>query len=371
MSIFNNIKNINNIYHNDKEIVAVYANNKLVYSNSKIEYNYFVFNVPAETTISLSTVSGNNVLEWDRVTNWGDGSSDEATSHYYAKAGTYTVKTKHVINGTQYNDGNEATRKALIKCSIGCTDRLKYLFYECSNLKEVDLTPLNKIGELSFIDMDNMFNGCYSLTSINLPTNITVSGSLNSSFSDCSSLKSIDLTYINFTNINDMSSMFYDCSSLTSINGLEAISVSSVTTFNYMFSNCISLTSLNFKTWNPRNVKYMDYMFSGCTSLSNIYNINNLNLSKLQTAYYMFQNCNSLTSLDLSYWSFDYLGMSLSFMLYGCTNLTSLNLSGWNMRGVNSYNNMFKDCSNLTYDNIIKTGCDQDTLDKLYDAYHS
>jgi len=63
--------------------------------------------------------------------------------------------------------------------------------------------------------MSSMFEGCWSLTNINLSNfntnNVT---NMSSMFEGCSSLKNINLSNFNTNNVTNMSSMFIGCSSL-------------------------------------------------------------------------------------------------------------------------------------------------------------
>ena len=60
-----------------------------------------------------------------------------------------------------------------------------------------------------------MFDGCSSLKSIDLSSfNTTNVKDMSSMFWKCSSLKSLDLSSFNTTNVNNMLGMFYGCSSL-------------------------------------------------------------------------------------------------------------------------------------------------------------
>ena len=50
-------------------------------------------------------------------------------------------------------------------------------------------------------------------------------------------------------------------------------------------------------------------------------------------------------------------------MFNDCTSLTSLDLSGWNMSNVTSMYNMFRGCTSLT--SIRMVGCEKPTIDKI------
>ena len=68
-------------------------------------------------------------------------------------------------------------------------------------------------------------------------------------FRECSSLKSIDLSSFNTTNVNDMSGMFRECSSLKSID-LSSFNTTNVNNMSYMFYECSSLKRENIRINN-------------------------------------------------------------------------------------------------------------------------
>ena len=65
-------------------------------------------------------------------------------------------------------------------------------------------------------------------------------------FRELSSLKSIDLSSFNTTNVKDMSCMFYGCSSLQSID-LSSFNTTNVKNMSWMFYGCSSLKKENVK----------------------------------------------------------------------------------------------------------------------------
>ena len=87
-------------------------------------------------------------------------------------------------------------------------------------------------------------------------------------FRGCSSLKSIDLSSFNTTNVENMNCMFAECSSLQSID-LSSFKTTNVEDMRWMLYGCSSLQSINLSSFNTTNVyNYnMRWMFSGCSSL--------------------------------------------------------------------------------------------------------
>ena len=90
----------------------------------------------------------------------------------------------------------------------------------------------------------------------------------------------------------------------------------------------------------------MGYMFNGCSGLTSLDVISNWDTSKVTNMRAMFQNCRSLTSLDLSNWNTGSV-TNMSYMFYHCSSLTSLDVSNWNTGSVKDMSGMFSGCSIL------------------------
>ena len=106
------------------------------------------------------------------------------------------------------------------------------LFSEKSNLLEV-------IGAntSSVTDMDSMFIGCKSLTSIPLFDTSSVTN-MYGMFDRCSSLESVPL--LDTSSVKKMGYMFFECTSLKSVPLLDT---SKVTDMRYMFQSCYNVES--------------------------------------------------------------------------------------------------------------------------------
>ena len=85
-------------------------------------------------------------------------------------------------------------------------------------------------------------------------------------FSNCSLLKELNLSNFNTNNVTTMSGMFNMCSSLKKLN-LSNFNTNNVTSMFGMFNRCSSLKELNLSNFNTNNVTDMRYMFFGCTAL--------------------------------------------------------------------------------------------------------
>ena len=133
---------------------------------------------------------------------------------------------------------------------------------------------------------------------------------------------------------------------LAQINFNNCFNTSNVTNMNYMFTDCSSLTSLDVSGFNTSNVTTMWGMFRDCSSLTSL-DLGGFNTSNVTNMRDMFYNCSSLTSLDLSDFNTSKV-TNMNGMFGFCGSLISLDLSSFNTSNVTNMNYMFFYCSSLT-----------------------
>ena len=217
------------------------------------------------------------------------------------------------------------------------------MFYGCKSLKSLDLSifDVSQVTNMGFV-----FSGCSSLTSINLSNFNTINASfMKGMFSDCIMLESLDLSKFDTSQVTDMSYMFRNCSSLISLN-LSNFYTSQVTDMEFMFSCCSSLKSLDISLIDTSNVLNFGYMFSDCLSLKSI-DLSNFNGEKVLNFGFMFSGCSSLESLDLSNFHSSS-SSNMGNMFKDCTSLKSVDLSNIHTNNVTNLGDMFSGCSSLT-----------------------
>ena len=242
-----------------------------------------------------------------------------------------------------------------------------YMFHNCTSLESLDLTNFNTA---KVTNMKGMFSSCYALKTIYASDNFVTDQVTESTcmFSDCLNLKDYssskeDHTYANcgpigyFTygrgyamfddatgtltfsykgfkpegayELNEggnnpewisknsyvkkvvfdasfakarptsCNEWFFSCSNLTTIEGIEYLNTAKVTNMNYMFDNCESLKSLDLTKFNTENVTSMKFMFEACTTLTSL-DVSNFNTAKVTDINYMFSNCSALTTIYAS-----------------------------------------------------------------------
>ena len=139
---------------------------------------------------------------------------------------------------------------------------------------------------------------------------------------------------------------FMDLTKLETITGLEYLNTANVTDMSYMFSNCSSLTSLDVTHFNTANVTNMWYMFSSCSALLSL-DVTNFNTANVTNMRNMFSSCSSLTSLDVSHFNTANV-TNMSYMFSNCVALTSLDVTNFDTANVTDMTRMFMGCSSLT-----------------------
>ena len=194
-------------------------------------------------------------------------------------------------------------------------------FYDCKSLKSIDLSGLNGSQVTS---MSGMFSGCSSLSSLDLSSfDASQVTSMTAMFSGCSSLASLDLSSFDTSSATGMGSMFSGCSSLASLD-LSSFDTSSATGMTAMFSGCSSLASLDLSSFDTSSATGMGSMFSDCSSLASL-DLSSFDTSNVESMCGMFDGCSSLASLDLS--SFDTSKVTdMYYMFRGCSSLRAVAL---------------------------------------------
>ena len=138
---------------------------------------------------------------------------------------------------------------------------------------------------------------------------------------------------------------FENLTKLETITGLEYLSTEKVTRMNFMFFNCSSLTSLDVTHFNTANVTDMMSMFSNCSSLTSL-DVTHFNTAKVTNMRSMFSSCSSLTSLDVTHFNTANV-TDMSSMFYSCSSLASLDVTDFNTANVENMSNMFRGCIGL------------------------
>ena len=210
-----------------------------------------------------------------------------------------------------------------------------------------------KIHKIYLTDftMANMFKNDTNLTNIiGLENQDTIGNtSVSYLFSGCSSLESMDLSWMNVSSLKTMSYLFNGCTKMHTID-IHGLATRLVTSMSYMFNNCSSLVNLNMSGMDMSALTGITYMFNGCSSLES------LDLSEYdfaaaasQSATYMFANMTSLKTLDLSgiKWASN---KNVTYMFYNNRSLEKLDIRNWDVSKITSSSNYTSVFTYIPYD---------------------
>lgn len=266
-----------------------------------------------------------------------------------------------LISGDKFNDtlksftmtvetgiNQEKTVKKIIFTSLKPNTNLKTkkvgegvtAYYDPSSNTIYVYCPKKIIFNSSSYDM---FENFTAVEAIEFNTDIDTSKvtEFGSMFSNCNSLKQIDLKKFNTSGATNMSRMFFNCGKLESID-LSHFNTGKVTGFSLMFAYCDSLKSLNISSFNTSKSTKMSWMFLHCESLESL-DLSNFDTSKVKDFSLMFEGCTSLRHLDLS--SFNTSNATdLQRMFHGCSRLETIDLTGFKTSKVTTMEQMFSGC---------------------------
>ena len=237
------------------------------------------------------------------------------------------------------------------------------MFYNCTSLNYISGYNYNYRLNIYIynsdirVNMSNMFYNCKSLETINIyGTNYNIYATdFHSMFYNCFSLTNVYIQNLYFDYIQDMSYMFYNCKRLKYFSFgnfyLSSIRAERIS-MKGMFQNCESLTSLDLHSnFHTKNVEIMWDMFNGCSQLKSL-DLGNFDTSKVTDMESMFEGCSSLTSLYLGSFITNNV-QYMNKMFYNCVKLESLYFSKITTNSLGTMHQMFYNCKKLKYLNLF------------------
>ena len=232
------------------------------------------------------------------------------------------------------------------------------MFANCSKVEQIDFMrsiddDVAGVISFSFANVTNteaMFTGCTNLKTINFGFTAEDNKISNMSgmFNGCKSLTEMDLTPFNnnlCTSTNNVSSMFLNCEKLET---LKLCSFKKMKNMSQLVTNMgvkDYLKHLDLSEMDTSETTDMSYMMVLCNKLEDV-NLGNINMSKVTNASSMFSSCSSLKTLDLSKVTTSNL-IDISSMFQNCTSLESINFNNFNTSSVTNMCAMFNGCSTI------------------------
>lgn len=215
-------------------------------------------------------------------------------------------------------------------------------------------------------DATRMFFKCTNLKEADLSglasDNVT---SMEEMFIGCTKLEVVNLWNThkaNFMeNVTKTQKMFQGCSRLNKLTLPRKVKTEKLESMFYMFDGCSSLTALDLSAWNLNNVINMASLFKNCSGLTSVA-LPKVTSKKIQYMQRMFSGCSSLTSIDLSGWNVENV-TEMGDLFHDCSNLKDLDLSGWTPRSLTKIDRMFLNCTSL--ENINLSGWNLENMTEI------
>ena len=165
-------------------------------------------------------------------------------------------------------------------------------------------------------------------------------------FNYYSDLIYVDLSNLKTDDVRIMAFMFQKCEQLQTIVGLENFNTSKVTDMSAIFNECSSLTSIDVSHFDTKNVTDMSWMFSGCSSLTSI-DVSHFDTKNVTDMYSLFSTCKQLRTL-VGLENFNTSKVTdMSGMFSECLLLTSIDVSHFDTKNVTTMYAMFNTCKKL------------------------
>ena len=217
--------------------------------------------------IDSITTGGGSGSDCNVSTCW-DSLGYNDVPQYLDDAVTYGAQIKDTwdASSTSFNFSNNA-------------DIIYFPSLDVSNVSIISFgydTNLQYVGRLNVSskirELNNLFNGCKKLMEVDGINTWDTSGvtTMSFAFSDCESLKSLDLSNWDVSNVTNMWKTFYNCS---------------------------SLTSLDLSGWNTSNVTDMTTIIGNCTKLEKVDGFLDLTSCDYSSSYSYFFGYGSLSTL--------------------------------------------------------------------------
>ena len=339
------IDNGNSVFNSCTSIVG---GEGTTYSSSHIDYTYAHIDGGTSNPGYFT-----DIADYGKVKEAYAVLSDENTklTFYYDKKKTdrsgMSVGPFVTSLGRAWNDNSSSITTVIFDSTFANNTTLTSTASWFSNFDNLTtITGIENLNTANVTDMSFMFDGCSSLTSLD------VSGFNTSSVTDmscmvrnCSGLTTLDVSGFNTVNVINMNSMFYGCSGLTSLD-LSGFNTANLMDMNYMFYDCSGLTSLDVSNFNTANVSSMLYVFWGCAGLTSL-DLSSFNTANVMDMRYMFYGCSGLTSLDLSKFNTANVTNMMN-MFGGCSSLATIYVGDeWRTTAVAAGAFMFAECSSL------------------------
>ena len=229
------------------------------------------------------------------------------------------------------------------------------MFSYCTSLTTAPALPATTLSDSCY---SAMFQGCTSLTTAPvLPATTLTNQCYYSMFEGCTSLTTAPELPATTLASSCYLGMFQDCTSLSTVPSVLPATELKNGCYQWMFKGCTSIAKTPIFSATTVAIQSCYYMFSGCTSLTTAYKLPATNLNVGGSTYgehtcysHMFDGCTSLRNVPSDMLPATTLSVNCySGMFQGCTSLTTApELNSTELEG-DCYKEMFSGCTSLNY----------------------
>lgn len=289
---------------------------------------------------------------------------DKVTNPYASDMSNLTsipklnINTKYIDNMSYFAyNANKLTSIDLSWIDASSVISMDYSFDGCKSLISIDLTQLKyRTNNVPLNTITFLCNKCLNLKSIKFPDKWKYAKlqDIQSAFSYCHKLESVDLSNLDMSEVINISFLFYACFKLTTEcaqNFINKINPKNCTIAIWAFGNCSSITELDFSKWNAsstHNIQNISSLVAGNLNMIRI-NLTTISTTAITDMSSTLSGCEKLKSLDLSNFNTPNL-INIDRLASGCKNLEVIHLGHINTSNpsCNTYN-IFEGCNNLKY----------------------
>ena len=277
------------------------------------------------------------------------GSSNPIYASWDAETGTILVDSpSYKVYANENADNMFRNLKCLDNVSLGelstrYTKSISSLFDGCERMTSIDISSF----EVSSVNnVRGLFSGCEKLTEIVWPkmTFCKDGVDISSLFNDCKLLTDIDLHCFAGCKVTESTYTFGSCTNLKSID-LTKIDYSTCRGYTGIFENCSSLTTLDVSNFGWKNIdSECIWPFANCSSLKSI-NLGDFYIPKAWRVECFFSGCSSLETIEYS--RFDINVERIADFFFGCSSLRTIDADNLVKEQTQSIGNFFGGCSSL------------------------
>ena len=343
--------------------------NECYYINSIVMTNWDTRNVDTMRDMFLKANTKTAALDVDL----SKFRFDSCTDFYrmFEESGVHSVTfpasspSNPIIIGTSWQDADD-TREEQTKSHY----YFSYVFNKCERLTKVNNFNVSFGAGLT---VSNMFHGCKLLGSesggkVKFYINVPKATSMSNMFDGCSSITELDLSGSSFVSVTNASSAMSNCSKMTKLT-MEDVNLASANNVGNFFNgtnvievldwdgiNLSSVTDLSITNKGTVKEIYLrGATLTGLTKIEQLF-LNKSNLvtvdfsnvklkAGLDSAYQMFKGCGKLETVMLDGFKAP---RSLKEMFLECYKLSSIDLGKMDTSNTEVMEGMFRKCTALT-----------------------